>query len=102
MADRASMVADRFAPLFWYIVAWTALGTLFVCVGLAVFCIKYKRSERTASTPRILGSHRLELFWTVTPLLIFLTFFVWGMWVYDGAVHPPPDAPEVKIIGKQW
>lgn len=106
MAERASVVADRFEPLFWYIVAWTGLGTLLVCVGLVVFCVKYRRTPATAAaartTPRILGSHRLELFWTVTPLLIFLTFFVWGMWVFDAAVHPPADAPEIKIIGKQW
>ncbi|MDB5307763.1 MAG: ctaC 1 [Gemmataceae bacterium] len=102
LADRASVVADRFEPLFWYIVAWTALGTLLVCAGMAFCCIKYRRTAASGSTPRILGSHRLELFWTLTPLLIFLTFFVWGAWVYDSAVHPPKDAPEIKVIGKQW
>lgn len=101
--ERASVVADRFEPLFWYVTAWTGLGTLFVCIGLLVFCIQFRRTRgQRIATPRILGSHKLELFWTVTPLLIFLTFYVWGMWVYDGAVHPPEDAPEIKVIGKQW
>jgi cytochrome c oxidase subunit 2 len=103
LADRASLVADRFEPLFWYIVAWTGAGTLLVCVGLVAFCTAYRRKKGDViATPRILGSHKLELIWTVIPLLIFLTFFVWGMWVYDGAVHPPADAPEIKVIGKQW
>jgi cytochrome c oxidase subunit 2 len=103
LPERASMVADRFEPLWWYIVAWTTIGTLFVCVGLVVFCVMYRRNKMLPiATPRILGSHKLELFWTITPLLIFLTFFVWGMWVYDSAVHPPADAPEIKVIGKQW
>jgi cytochrome c oxidase subunit 2 len=103
IADRASVVADRFEPLFWYIVTWTAAGTLLVVIGLVVFCTAYRRKKGEAiTTPRILGSHKLELFWTATPLLVFLTFFVWGMWVYDSAVHPPPDAPEIKVIGKQW
>lgn len=103
LADRASVVAERFEPLFWYIVFWTAAGTLFVCAGLVWFCVQFRRTAgQKIETPRILGSHKLELFWTVTPLLIFLTFFVWGMWVYDGAVHPPADAPEIKVIGKQW
>jgi cytochrome c oxidase subunit II len=103
--ERASVVADRFEPLWWYIVIWTTLGTLFVCIGIAVFCIKYRRTNNgggATATPRILGSHKLELFWTVTPLLVFLSFFVWGMWVYDGAVHPPADAPVINVIGKQW
>ena len=103
MSDRASLVADRFEPLFWYITAWTGFGTLLVVVGLVWFCVQFRRKPGVrVQTPRILGSHKLELFWTITPLLIFLTFFVWGMWVYDSAVHPPPGAPEIKIIGKQW
>lgn len=103
MPESASVIADKFEPLFWYITAWTALGTIVVCVGLAWFCVAYRRTPgHQGSTPRILGSHRLELFWTITPLLIFLTFYVWGAWVYDGAVHPPKDAPEIMIIGKQW
>ncbi|MFO0805047.1 MAG: cytochrome c oxidase subunit II [Gemmataceae bacterium] len=103
LADRASVVADRFEPLFWYMVAWTAAGTVLVCFGLVAFCTMFRRKKGDViATPRILGSHKLELFWTATPLLIFLTFFVWGMWVYDGAVHPPADAPEIKVIGKQW
>jgi cytochrome c oxidase subunit 2 len=103
MAERASVVADRFEPLFWYIVFWTALGTLIVAAGLVWCCVAYRRTPgQKIATPRILGSHKLELFWTATPLLIFLTFFVWGMWVYNSAVHPPDSAPEVKVIGKQW
>jgi len=103
LAERASTTADNFEPLFWYIVAVTGLGTLLVCGLLAYCCVAYRRTARgPVSTPRILGSHRLELFWTVTPLLIFLTFYVWGVWVYDRAVQVPPDAPEIFVIGKQW
>ena len=103
IADRASTAADQFEPLFWYITAWTALGTIIVAVLLVWFCIAYRRSSRgPISTPRILGSHRLELFWTLTPLLIFLTFYVWGAKNYSDAVHVPPDAPEIFVIGKQW
>jgi cytochrome c oxidase subunit 2 len=100
--ERASVLADKFEPLFWYVTAVTGLATLLVCFGLVVFCIKYRRGATTGSTPRILGSHRLELFWTVTPLLIFLTFFGWGAVVFDYAFRPAPDAMEVYIIGKQW
>jgi cytochrome c oxidase subunit 2 len=102
IADRASVMADMFEPLFWYITFWTAGGFLLVCALLAVFCVAYKRKPGNIATPRILGSHRLELFWTLTPLVIFLTFYAWGVYVYDKAVHIPADAPEVFVIGKQW
>jgi len=103
LAERASVVADRFEPLFWYIMAWTSAGTILVTLVLAYFCIRYRRAKgETIATPRILGSHRLELFWTITPLFVFLSFYAWGVWIYDGVVTPPADAPEIQIIGKQW
>lgn len=102
LPEAASEVADRFEPLFWYIVAVTAAGTLLVAVLLTVFCVQYRRQNTTGSTPRILGSHRLELFWTITPLMLFLTFYAWGVYVYDRAVQIPDDIPEIKVIGKQW
>lgn len=103
LAERASTTAERFEPLFWYIVGWTGAGIILVCILLSIFCIQFRRTKRgPVSTPRILGSHRLELFWTVTPLMVFLTFYVWGVHVYDNAVHTPPDVPEIFVIGKQW
>ncbi|MBX9584942.1 MAG: cytochrome c oxidase subunit II [Gemmataceae bacterium] len=98
----ASEVGDLFEPLFWYIVAVTAGGTLLVGALLTVFCVQYRRQNTTGSTPRILGSHRLELFWTITPLMIFLTFYAWGVYIYDRAVQVPNDIPEIFVIGKQW
>jgi cytochrome c oxidase subunit 2 len=102
LPERASVLADKFEVLFWYVTVITAMGTLLVCIGLVVFCTKYRRGATTGSTPRILGSHALELGWTVTPLLIFLTFFVWGAVIFDYAFQPAPDCMEIKIIGKQW
>jgi cytochrome c oxidase subunit 2 len=102
LPERASTMADKFEWLFWYITIATAAGTLLVCLALTIFCIKYRRGATTGSTPRILGSHALELGWTITPLLIFLTFYAWGAKVYDYVVHPPEDAMEIYVIGKQW
>ena len=102
IAERASVLADMFEPLFWYIMAWTTFGFVLVCALLAWCCVAYRRKPGNIVTPRILGSHRLELFWTITPLLVFLTFYAWGVYVYDYAVRPPDDAPEVFVIGKQW
>jgi len=100
--ERASELAVRFEWLFWYITAVTSIAGLGVYGAMAYFCVKYRRGSTTGSTPRILGSHRLELIWTITPLIIFLTFYVWGALVYDYAVHPPEDAEEIFIVGKQW
>ena len=51
---------------------------------------------------RILGSHKLELAWSIIPLFLFLSFFAYGAYVYNMALHPPADAPEIYVVGKQW
>ncbi|HJZ56483.1 MAG TPA: cytochrome c oxidase subunit II, partial [Gemmataceae bacterium] len=104
LLERASTQAVLFEWLFWVIVCVTGGTSLLVFGALAYFCTAFRRGATTGSTPRILGSHRLELFWTVTPLLIFLVFFVWGAFVYDNVIptNAPKDAMQVEIIGKQW
>lgn len=98
----ASQFALTYEALFWYIVAVTTLGGLAVYAALLYFCVAYRRGKTPASTPRILGSQRLELAWTLVPAVIFFTFFGWGAVVYSRAVHPPADAMEIFVIGKQW
>ncbi|AMV24520.1 Cytochrome c oxidase subunit 2 precursor [Gemmata sp. SH-PL17] len=100
--ERASTLADQFEYLFWYITITTGVVGLGVYAALAYFCVRYRRGATSGSTPRILGSTRLELAWTVVPLLVFLTFFAWGMFVYNHAAHAPADSEEIFVIGKQW
>lgn len=98
----ASTLAERFEALFWYIIVVTATGAVLVYGALLYFCIAYRRSEQNTQTPRILGSTRLEIAWTILPTIIFFSFFAWGAMVYRYAVQPPRDAEEIFVIGKQW
>ena len=100
--ESASTFADQWEILFWYISAVIGVGGLIVFGLLIYFSIRYRKSITADKTPRILGSHRLELFWTIVPLILFLTFFVWGVILYNDAMKPPKDAPEIHIVGKQW
>jgi cytochrome c oxidase subunit 2 len=98
----ASTLAYKFEALFWYITIVTGLSAVLVYGAMLYFCVAYRRTATSGSTPRILGSARLEIAWTLIPTIIFFTFFGWGLVVYTYAVHPPKDAMEVFIIGKQW
>jgi len=106
MPPQASDMAWHVDNLIWFIAATTGITGLGVYLGLLVFCIQYRRRTPNAlgyaPTPRILGSHKLELAWTLIPLLLFLGFFAWGAYVYNMAFHEPPDAPEIYVVGKQW
>jgi cytochrome c oxidase subunit 2 len=100
--ERASTFADQYEFLFWYITITTGTVGLMVYAALLYFCVKYRRGNTTGSTPRILGSVRLELAWTIVPMLVFLSYFAAGVVVYNKSQHPPEDAMEVYVIGKQW
>jgi len=98
----ASTFAVKFEILFWYITIVTGIAGLAVYAGMLYFCVRYRRSATSGSTPRILGSTRLEIAWTVLPMFLFFSFFGWGAVVFNHAAHPPADAMEVFVIGKQW
>ena len=98
----ASTQAVRFEWLFWYLTITCVVVGGAVYAGLLYFCIRYRRGATSGSTPRILGSHRLEIAWTIAPLMVFISFFAWGAIVYHHATHPPSDATTIYVIGKQW
>jgi cytochrome c oxidase subunit 2 len=102
LPERASTLADQFEILFWYITIITTVVGLAVYAFMLYCCVKYRRANTNGSTPRILGSARLELAWTIIPLLVFLTFFAGGAFVFNYYAHAPKDAMEVFVIGKQW
>jgi cytochrome c oxidase subunit 2 len=103
LPPQASEMAWHVDNLIWFIAGTTIIASLGVYAALFYFCVAYRdKPGNTGPTPRILGSHKLELLWTVIPLLIFLVMFGWGAWVYNMALHAPDDAPELYIVGKQW
>jgi cytochrome c oxidase subunit II len=100
--EMASEGALQFEYLFWYITITCGVVGGAIYIALLYFCVRYRRGATTGSTPRILGSVRLELSWTIAPLMVFLTYYAWGAYIFNKAAHPPEDAMEIFIIGKQW
>jgi cytochrome c oxidase subunit 2 len=100
--ERASTVADDVDRLFYVLVAITGSAGLLVAVLIIYFALRYRRRSPHDRVPRILGSLRLELFWTLVPLVIFVGIFVWGAEVFISMTTPPKDALDVFVVGKQW
>ena len=100
--EQASTTAERVDALFFFLCAVTGIMAVLVACLLLYFAVKYRRRGEDDRTPRILGNNRLEWFWTIAPLFVFLIMFLWGASIYTSVAQPPPDAPEVFVIGKQW
>jgi cytochrome c oxidase subunit 2 len=98
----ASAFAQDYDQVFWYITVVTVVASLVVYGMLAWFCFRYTRTGPGQQTPRILGSVKVEIAWTVIPLAFFLSFYVLGIRLYNEQVQTPTDAAEYFVVGKQW
>jgi cytochrome c oxidase subunit 2 len=99
--EQASTVAARVDHIYYYIIGVTVAISSAVAVLVIYFAIKYRRRGEEVPKP-ILGSMTLETLWSVIPLLIALSMFVWSARVYFDIVTPPADAREVYAVGRQW
>jgi cytochrome c oxidase subunit 2 len=100
--EQASTHAERVDHLFLFLTAICGGMLLFVVTLLIVFSALYYRRREGEPTPRIRGWTALETFWTVAPVFVFASMFWWGVSVYSDTFHPPDNAYEVFVVGKQW
>jgi cytochrome c oxidase subunit 2 len=66
--------AERIGDLYWFVSFWAALVLLAVAVPLTIFVFRYRSRgrDRTVEGPQIHGSTRLEIAWTLVPVVILL------------------------------
>src|SRR5207244_5941145 len=99
--ERASTVSHQTDALFLFLCTVTAFFSILIFVLIVYFAVKYRR--RSAVPPPIVHTDlRLELVWTIIPLMIVLFIFFWGARVFFYIYKPPSDSLDVHVIGKQW
>jgi cytochrome c oxidase subunit 2 len=105
--ERASTMASQVDDLYF---AWLALsGVVALAVaGLIVwFAVRYRQGSAAArdladAAEHEKTMHRIEVVWTVVPLVLFLAMFVWSAEVYYRSTTVPKDALPVYVVAKQW
>src|SRR4051794_30752199 len=93
-----------------FIVVAIFTGIIFVVVegALIVFIIKYRRGKRprTAEGPQVHGSTRLEVIWTVLPVVFLAAIGTFVFYKLPGIKDPPnaqaSNATRVLIEGHQF
>ena len=99
---QASTLAPQIDLLYLYLISVTIF---FVCVIFSValfFTVKYKRRHPDQIGVPLHGSLVLELTWTIIPLLIAMSMFLWGSVLFFKSFRPPQNAEEIYVVGKQW
>lgn len=74
---------------------------IFLTVLMLVFIYKYNRKRHPKAT-QIEGSTKLEIIWTVIPLLLTLLMFYFGWAGYKPMTKVPDDAMEITVYGRMW
>ncbi len=99
---QASTTAKSVDELFWFLFLVCGSMGLLVAGLLITFAVRYRRRPGTPTPAEMKGNVPLEIFWSVTPMFVFIAMFVWGAMVYFDAFRAPDDATVVYVVGKQW
>jgi cytochrome c oxidase subunit 2 len=99
---QASTTAHSVDMLVWFLFGVCGAVGLLVATLLIGFAIRYRRRPGGGPPGPMPGNTPLEVFWTVTPMLIFVVFFIWGATVYFNAYRAPDDSQVVYVVAKQW
>jgi len=100
--ERAATTASEVDAVFYFILLVTGLFALGVWVAMLYLAIRYRRRSEHDRPREIEGSLVLELAWTLVPLGLMMTMFVWGAKVYFHLNRPPDDAMTVTVVAKRW
>jgi cytochrome c oxidase subunit 2 len=102
LPEQASKVAERTDNLYWGLIGASAAVCLILFVPMIYFLFKYRHGKPADRTPMRLPEYKMEITWTVLPLLIFMGFYAWGAKQFFLIERPPPGAMELNVVGKQW
>ena len=86
---------------FVYIIGISVLLLLFITGVMIYFAVRYRRAKNPTPSD-IRDNWKLEVAWTVLPVIIALSMFYFGWDSYLGLRNVPPGALEINVIGVQY
>ncbi len=101
-AQQGSSVSAEYDLFFWLLTVVCGIVVLGVAAMIVYSAIRYRRRSETELPPQIQGGIKLELAWTIIPLIIFMGMFAWGTSLYLKMQIAPPEATDIYVVGKQW
>lgn len=102
MGVAASSIASKVDLLFWFMLALSVLISGIIAVALVWFSIKYRRRSEDEVPVQTEGALKLEITWTVIPLILSIIVFLWAAVLYVQMSRPEPNALEIFVVGRQW
>lgn len=100
--DQASTMAGDVDALYFFLLGVSAFFIVLIAGAILFFALRYRRTHAAEYPRPIVGIVKLEIVWSVIPLLLTLVMFFWGARLFLGGQTPPANAMDVYVVGKQW
>jgi cytochrome c oxidase subunit II len=100
--------AERINDAYWVVFGFTAAIFLIVEIALIVFIVRYRRGNRSraAEGAQVHGHTRLEIIWSIIPVLILAAIGTFIFYKLPGIKNTPPasaaERQNIKVIGHQF
>jgi cytochrome c oxidase subunit 2 len=96
----ASEDMSRVDDLYWMLVVVSLIVLAFVAVPLVLFVVRYRSRgrDRSVEGPQIRGNTRLELAWTLGPVLIVAAIIAFTLFKLPGIESVRADGPDENAV----
>ena len=102
LPQQASSFAVEVDAIYFVLWALTIFFSLGVMAAIIFLAYRYRRGSGADRSRPVHSDLRIEILWSVVPLLMGLGIFAWSASLYARQRIPPDDAMEVYVIGKRW
>jgi cytochrome c oxidase subunit 2 len=102
MPEQASSFSFEVDLFYGFLILLTIAFSVAIGAAVFIFALQYRRKSAGEIPEQIEGNMKLEITWSVIPLLISLFIFAWGAKIYYQMYTPPKEALEIFVTGKQW
>lgn len=100
--DVASTIAAKVDAISYFILLVSVFFFFLIFIMTVIFIVKYKRKTDQDETSPVDHNFKLEVIWTVIPIILVMIMFVWGFQVYLEMAVPPKDSMEIRVTGQKW
>ena len=99
--NQGSNLAGAVDRAFIFIFSISFIFTIGIVVLMIYILIHFSR-KKNKNPQQFSGNTKLEIIWTILPLIIVLMMFYYGWVGFAPMRQVPADAMQVKVIGKMW
>jgi cytochrome c oxidase subunit II len=99
--NQGSNLAGAVDRAFIFIFSISFIFTIGI-VALMIYILIHFSRKKNKNPQQFSGNTKLEIIWTIIPLIIVLMMFYYGWVGFAPMRQVPADAMPVKVIGKMW